>query len=64
MSFAVVLSDRPLDVTGVLVMLDDKGETEQIAIEVRRAGHEVEVREVTERLARRMTPATATGVYS
>jgi hypothetical protein len=53
MSYAVVLSDRTDDISGVLVMLDDKGDAEQIAIEMRRAGHEVEVRRVSERLAGR-----------
>jgi hypothetical protein len=45
MSYAVMLSDRP-NISGVLVMLDDQGEAEQIAVEVRRAGHRVEVRKV------------------
>jgi hypothetical protein len=53
MSYAVVLSDRTDDMAGVLVMLDDKGEAEQIAIEMRRGGHKVEVRMLSEQLARR-----------
>jgi hypothetical protein len=53
MSYAVVLSDRTDDVSGVLVMLTDKGEAEQIAIEMRRAGHQVEVRRVSDSLSGR-----------
>jgi hypothetical protein len=55
MSYAVVLSERSDDIAGVLVMLDDKGDAEQIAIEMRRAGHKVEVRRVSERLAGRQS---------
>jgi hypothetical protein len=51
MSYAVVLSDRPQDAAGVLLMVEDKDEAEQIAIEVRRAGHRVEVRRVGELVA-------------
>jgi hypothetical protein len=51
MSYAVVLSERPQDATGVLLMVEDKDEAEQIAIEVRRAGHRVEVRRVGELVA-------------
>jgi hypothetical protein len=56
MSYAVVLSDRTDDISGVLVMLDDQGDAEQIAIEMRLAGHKVEVRRVSERLAGRWSP--------
>jgi hypothetical protein len=49
MSYAVVLCDRPQDVSAVLLMVDDENDAEQIAIEVRLAGHEVEVRWVSER---------------
>jgi hypothetical protein len=64
MSYAVVLSDRPHDVAGVLVMLEDKAEAELIAIEVRAAGHKVEVREVSERLAGWKVLPTAGGIYA
>jgi hypothetical protein len=64
MTYAVVLSDCPHDVAGVLVMLDDKGEAEQIAVEVRRAGHEVEVRQVSERLAERSTAPSGGDAWS
>jgi hypothetical protein len=53
MSYAVVLSDRTDDISGVLVMLDDKGDAEQIAIEMRLRGHEVEVRRVSDSLSGR-----------
>jgi hypothetical protein len=57
MSYAVVLSDRTEEIAGVLVMLDDKREAEEIAFEMRLAGHKVEVRTVSERLAgRRSSP--------
>jgi hypothetical protein len=61
MTHAVVLSDRPHDVAGVLVMLDDKGEAEQIAVEMRRGGHNVEARQVNERLADRTEDAAVVG---
>jgi hypothetical protein len=48
MSYAVVLSDRPQDATGVIL----KDEAEQIAIEVPRAGHNVEVRSVGKLVAK------------
>jgi hypothetical protein len=59
MSYAVVLSERTDDIAGVLVMLDDKREAEEIAFEMRLAGHKVEVRRISERLAgRRPSPDT------
>jgi hypothetical protein len=63
MSYAVMLSDRP-NTSGVLMMLDECRDAEEIAIEVRRAGHRVEVREVSERLATRMVLSSKPHEYS
>jgi hypothetical protein len=47
MTYAVMLSDRP-NASGVLLMVDERDEAEEIAFEVRRAGHRVEVRRCKE----------------
>ncbi len=46
-SFAVVLRSRPTTVDGILLMVDERRDAEEIAIELRRRGHPVDVREMT-----------------
>ncbi len=45
--FAVMLSTRPTTRDGILLMLNELREAEEIASELRRKGHPVVVREVT-----------------
>jgi hypothetical protein len=51
MPYAVVLNGRE-DVAAVLMLLDDRTEAEAIALDIRAAGHGVEVRQVGEGLLR------------
>jgi hypothetical protein len=44
--FAVSLASRPTDIDGILLMVEDRQEAEEIAIELRRKGHHVTVREL------------------
>jgi hypothetical protein len=45
-NFAVMLRSRPATPEGTLMLLDERREAEEIAIELRRKGHAVEVRAV------------------
>ena len=58
MPYAVVLDGRD-DVAAVLMLLDDRAEAEVIAVEVRAAGHRVEVRQVSEGRSNRWRATTA-----
>jgi hypothetical protein len=46
--FAVSLSSRPTSLDGILLMVEDRREAEEIAAEVRRKGHRVMVREISD----------------
>jgi hypothetical protein len=46
MNFAVMLRSRPATPDSILMLLDERREAEEIAIELRRKGHPVEVRPV------------------
>lgn len=46
-SFAVVLRSRPTTIDGILLMVDERRDAEEIATELRRRGHQVDVREMT-----------------
>lgn len=43
--YAICMRSRPGRLDGVLMLLDDKEEAEAIAFELRRKGHDVDVRE-------------------
>ncbi len=43
--YAICLREKRGKVDGVLMIVDDKEEADEIAFELRRNGHEVEVRE-------------------
>jgi hypothetical protein len=45
-SYAVTLTSRPSTIDGILLMIDDRTEAEEIAAELRRNGHPVAVREL------------------
>jgi len=45
-SFALMLHSKPSSAEGILMLLDERHVAEEIAIELRRKGHEVDVREV------------------
>jgi hypothetical protein len=46
-SFAVMLRSRPTVLESILLMVDERRDAEEIAVELRRKGHQVDVREVT-----------------
>ena len=46
-SFAVMLSSKPTTIDGILLMVDERRDAEEIALELRRKGHAVTVREIT-----------------
>ena len=46
-SFAVMLSSKPATPEGILLLIDDRGDAEAIAVELRRRGQPVMVREIT-----------------
>jgi len=46
-SFAVMLSSKPATAEGILLLIDDRGDAEAIAVELRRRGQPVMVREIT-----------------
>jgi hypothetical protein len=45
-SFAIVLCSRPATLDGVLMILDDRHDADEIAFELNRRGQEVDVVEV------------------
>jgi len=45
-SFAVMLRSRPVTPEGILLMVDERRDAEEIAGELRRKGHQVDVREI------------------
>ena len=45
-SFAVTLSSRPRSPESILVIVDERRTADEIALELRRKGHEVEVEEL------------------
>ncbi len=45
-SFAVMLSSKPATAEGILLLVDERGDAEAIAIELRRRGQPVTVREI------------------
>jgi hypothetical protein len=45
-SFAVMLRSRPATPEGILLMVDERRDAEEIAVELRRKGHQVDVREI------------------
>lgn len=45
-SFAVVLRSKPLGPEGILLMIDERRDAEEIAVELRRRGQMVDVREL------------------
>jgi hypothetical protein len=45
-SFAVMLSSKPASVDGILLLVDERGDAEAIAVELRRRGQPVTVREI------------------
>jgi hypothetical protein len=45
-SFAVMLSSKPASADGILLLVDERGDAEAIAIELRRRGQPVTVREI------------------
>ncbi len=51
-SFAVMLCSRPMSPEAILLLVDERRDAEEIAGELRRKGHEVDVREVTSAPAR------------
>jgi hypothetical protein len=42
--FAIALRDRPGQLDGILMLVDDARCAEELAVELRSAGHDVEVR--------------------
>jgi hypothetical protein len=51
-SYAVTLTSRPTTIDGILLIVDDRHEAEEIAGELVRKGHLVTVREVPSTLGR------------
>jgi hypothetical protein len=45
-SFAVMLSSKPASAEGILLLVDERGDAEAIALELRRRGQPVNVREI------------------
>jgi hypothetical protein len=45
-SYAVVLCSRPSSLDGILIILDQRVDADEIMIEMRAKGHDVEVREL------------------
>jgi hypothetical protein len=45
-SFAVMLSSKPASAEGILLLVDERGDAEAIALELRRRGQPVTVREI------------------
>jgi len=45
-SYAVMLSSKPASADGILLLVDERGDAEAIAIELRRRGQPVMVREI------------------
>jgi hypothetical protein len=45
-SFAVMLSSKPASADGILLLVDERGDAEAIAIELRSRGQPVTVREI------------------
>lgn len=45
-SFALTLRSRPDRLDGILVILDERRDADEIAFEMRRKGHDVEVQEL------------------
>ena len=45
-SFAVMLSSKPATAEGILLLVDERGDAEAIAVELRRRGQPVMVREI------------------
>jgi hypothetical protein len=45
-SFAVTLRSRPNRLDGILVILDERREADEMAFEMRRKGHDVDVQEL------------------
>ncbi len=61
-SFAVMLRSKPTILESILLMVDERRDAEEIAVELRRKGHQVDVREVTLPLtADSLRPATPIG---
>lgn len=46
-SFAVILRSKPTILESILLMVDERRDAEEIAVELRRKGHPVDVREIT-----------------
>ena len=46
-SFAVMLRSKPTILESILLMVDERRDAEEIAVELRRRGHQVDVREVS-----------------
>ena len=46
-SFAVMLCSKPTTIDGILLMVNERRDAEEIALELRRKGHSVTVREIT-----------------
>jgi hypothetical protein len=55
-SFAVMLRSKPTIRESILLMVDERRDAEEIAVELRRKGHQVDVCEVT-------MPLTADGPW-
>jgi hypothetical protein len=45
-SFAVMLASKPASAEGILLLVDERGDAEAIALELRRRGQPVTVREI------------------
>jgi hypothetical protein len=45
-SYALTLRSRPASVEGILVILDERQDADEMASEMRHNGHDVEVREI------------------
>jgi hypothetical protein len=54
--FAIVLQDRPGQVDGILMLVDDARHAEEIAAELRAVGHDVEVQARHDPVAHAATP--------
>jgi hypothetical protein len=54
--FAVVLASRPSP-AGILLMVPERGDAEEIAMELRRKGHSVSVQAVSDERSRVELPA-------
>jgi hypothetical protein len=46
-SFAVTMGSRPVRMETILMILDDRHEAEEIAVELRRLGRDVDVHELS-----------------